>query len=348
MLSALALPLLLAIRLTTGAPGSLPPRQPSIATTGETVGVVWGSGNTIWYASSADGAKTFGKPERIGEAKGKLALGMRRGPRLAMAGGGNAYITAIDGGDVLLWKSTDNGRSWAPTPRRVNDTPNSAREGFQSVAASGRRVLVTWLDLRSTGMKLYSATSDDAGATWSDNRLVYTSPDGHICECCHTSTTIAPDGTFHAMFRNWVDGNRDMYLASSADGGKTWQTARKLGISSWKLEACPMDGGSIAVGTDGQVLTAWRRDKMVYLSVPGQPEQEFAPGKQPVAVPTSRGPVVLWNEGPALRLKAGNRTPAYTLSPAGAFATLAASSDHRVFAAWEENGSIVVDTFDIR
>jgi len=347
MLSALALPLLLALRLTTEAPGGLPSRQPRIASTGETIGVVWGSGNAVWYASSTDGAKSFSKPVKVGEAKSKLPLGLRRGPRLAMAGSGHAFITAIDGGDVWLWRSTDNGRSWAPA-RKINDTPNAAREGFQSVSAQGRKVIVTWLDLRSTGTKLYGATSDDAGANWSDNRLVYASPDGHICECCHTSSAIGPDGTMYAMFRNWLGGNRDMYLTSSADNGKTWLPARKLGNGEWKLDACPMDGGSLAVDDDGKVLTAWRRDKMIYLSVPGQPEVELGPGKQPVALGSAKGPVVLWNEGPALRMKAGTRAPVVTLAPAGAFASMTAPSADRAYAVWEEHGAIVVERIDIR
>ncbi len=47
--------------------------------------------------------------------------------------------------------------------------------------------MVFWLDLREKGTVLYASKSMDHGETWSKNILVYRSPDGSICECCHPS-----------------------------------------------------------------------------------------------------------------------------------------------------------------
>ena len=51
----------------------------------------------------------------------------------------------------------------------------------------------------------------------------------------------------YVMFRNFLNGNRDLYLIQSDDTGATFGTAQKLGIGSWQLDGCPMDGGSISM-----------------------------------------------------------------------------------------------------
>ncbi|MEZ6080425.1 MAG: hypothetical protein R3C56_33570 [Pirellulaceae bacterium] len=55
-----------------------------------------------------------------------------------------------------------------------------------------------------------------------------------------------------------------MFLATSDDSGQTFGGAEKLGIGSWKLNACPMDGGELAVAADGSPLTVWRRNQQVF------------------------------------------------------------------------------------
>ena len=49
------------------------------------------------------------------------------------------------------------------------------------------------------------------------NRLVYASPDGHVCECCRPSIAVA-DRRIALMFRNWIDGNRDMDVPRPGGG----------------------------------------------------------------------------------------------------------------------------------
>lgn len=72
-------------------------------------------------------------------------------------------------------------------------------------------------------------------------------------------------------------GNRDMYLAESRDG-VAFTSARKLGTSSWALDACPMDGGAISFSPDG-VVSAWRRQGEVFLATDRIPEQRLGAGR---------------------------------------------------------------------
>src|SRR5260370_1332262 len=134
----------------------------------------------------------------------------------------------------------------------INDAPAAAREGLHSMVAGGGLLFATWLDDRAQGKRLYGATSKDAGLTWSKNVEVYESPSGTICQCCHPTALIDGNGVIHVMWRNALDGNRDMYVAHSKDGGVSFGRARKLGEGSWELNACPMDGGGLAIDAQGK------------------------------------------------------------------------------------------------
>lgn len=232
------------------------------------VHLTFGVGNQVFYGKvSSDAFASQGAAFEVPN----LALGMRRGPRIA-ATNNSIVITAIGGvqgkgkdGDVQAYRSEDQGETWAG-PIRVNDVEASAREGLHAMTVTDRGVIwCTWLDLRSNKTELYASHSDDNGRTWSKNLLVYRSPDGSVCECCHPS--IAAFGEkIHILFRNSLAGNRDMYLISSTDDGKTFGQAQRQGIQSWQLNGCPMDGGMLAVDAVQNVFAVWRRDRSIISS----------------------------------------------------------------------------------
>ena len=227
----------------------------------------------------------------------------------------------------------DGGATWT-AGATINDAPKSAREGLHAMAGDGKgNVFVTWLDLRNKGTELWSATSRDGGKTWSANGLVYKSPDGHICECCHPSAAMDAQGRIAVMWRNWLGGSRDMYAAISSDRGKTFAPAKKLGTGTWKLNGCPMDGGAIALDSDGKALTAWRREKTAFAAAGSGAEQQLADSAlQPVVVAGKHGPYYLWESGGGLMLKKG----AGTLGPFAEKATFAAG------AATPKGGGVIV------
>jgi hypothetical protein len=333
--------LLLALRLTPAAPDA-PLKQPQMAVEGKTVNLTYGAGNAVYFARSEDAGKTFSQPVRVAEPKA-LMLGMHRGPRIALAGK-VIVITAIGGEakgkdvDLLSWRSTDGGKTWSEGTR-VNDVPTSAREGLHGLAAGPNGVLWTvWLDLREKGMRLMGSISTDAGKTWQPNQLVYASPDGHICECCHPTAYVGPKGELYAMWRNWLSGSRDMYYAVSTDR-KTW-SSHKLGEGTWPLKACPMDGGGLALDGNGAFHSAWRRDGVVYATGADGKEVALGPGKNPTIAANRVGPYVAWTEGPAVKLmKPGAASP--VILGEGAFPVLAASDT--VYVAWEHEGAITVE-----
>ena len=349
------LPVLLFLAMTVhlGPMGpDAPAHEPQMAANGSTVALTFGAGHAIYFSSSRDGGATFSDPVKVAEA-GIVPLSRHRGPRIAFAGG-VVVITAVVGnkseegghahglpsdGDLMAWRSLDGGKSWTPG-KAINDVAASATEGLHALASDGRGLLfAAWLDKRGAkGTKLYSARSSDGGATWSKNVAVYLSPDGSICECCHPSLAIDATGQVVVMWRNAVGGSRDMYLATSRDGA-TFSTPQKLGKGTWKLNACPMDGGGLAVSST-KILTAWRRDTNVFVDEPGQPEKLVGEGKD-VALALSGGKsYVAFVEGTKVEVWIDGKLE--QLAENGAFPSVLSLPGGGALAAWEEDGAIQI------
>lgn len=309
-------------------------RQPQLARDGKRVLLTMGAGNGVYFAASKDGGASFSAPVRISES-GKLMLGRHRGPRIA-ATNGSIVVSANVDGDLLSWRSADGGATWSQAIR-INDVPKAAREGLHAMAAGAGLVAAVWLDMRQQGMRLYGAVSQDGGATWSENRMVYESPDGHICECCHPSVKVGSKGDIVAMWRNWLGGNRDMYLARSTDGGKTFAKAMKAGSGSWPLNACPMDGGDVALGADGKSWTAFRRDTSIILATPNGAETVLGKGKDPAMALGRKGAVAAWTDK-GIRLIQPPYKDAVLLDPEGSFAHMIGGGN--IVLAWETASGI--------
>jgi hypothetical protein len=318
-------------------------KQPRAAVGGRLVAVAYGQGEEIFCRVSRDQGASYSEPTRVGRVD-KLMLGMRRGPQVAVSRTG-IVVTAVgrEEGDVLSWRSTDAGRTWAG-PVKVNDQARSAREGLQSLAADANDgVHLVWLDLRDAHTKVFGATSRDGGASWGGNRLVYESPEGTVCECCQPTVAADSDAHVAVMWRNSLSGARDMYITRSNDAGRTFGAAEKLGRSTWPLRACPMDGGSVAVA-GGRVATVFRREDVVYAAALGSEEQPIGKGKNAAVAVASDGTYLAWQtlDGNVL-LKAPDSAVA-VVGP-GRFPVLAAApgGDARVVLTWEdpERGAMV-------
>ncbi len=271
--------------------------------------VTFGQGNAVYYTDSADGKK-FSAPVKVGELD-KLALGMRRGPRIAVSGG-LVLITAISHSDgkVHAWTSANQGKSWKEGAA-LNTVDGSAREGLQGLASNGDgRVVAVWLDLRAgRGQEVWSRQSRDGGKSWEDEMRVYAAPGGGVCPCCVPNVAISPQGEVAVMWRNDLEGARDLYVAVRK-GDKPFAEAKKLGTGTWNFKGCPMDGGSLVFSPEGKWLAVWRREKGVFASFLGTEEMPLSEdASQPVASSVGEVPVILWESGDALMMKRGKGEP---------------------------------------
>ena len=328
---------LLALHLAPVSP-TMPNRQPQMAVERGTVALVFGSGESIWLARSTDNGRSFSTPAKVAELP-KMLLGRHRGPRVVMSGGAIIVSAVATESDLFYWRSIDGGRTWSK-PAAINDQAKSAREGLHAMAADGEgNVAAAWLDDRTPGGKrLYGAFSHDGGATWGKNVLLYQSPDGTICQCCHPSLVSLGRGEFAVMWRNVLEGSRDFYTLRLRDG-KPVSTAAKMGTGTWKLDACPMDGGGIAV-RNGELVSAWRREHDLYMAEAGKPETKIGTGQDVALADNSKGAYAIWSAAGGIEARLpGSAAPAH-LADGGAFPAIITLPDGSMLAAWEENGSI--------
>jgi hypothetical protein len=142
------------------------------------------------------------------------------------------------------------------------------------------------------------------------------------------------------MWRNWLGGSRDMYLARSNDG-IAFSKPEKLGTGTWKLNACPMDGGGIAV-TDGRIVTAWRREHELFLDVPGEKEIDLATGVDIAIAGAPSGALAIWTTPSGLRAVLPGKKEPIEIAPKGSFPSIIALPNGHALAAWEDEGKIVV------
>jgi hypothetical protein len=289
---------------TATAQTSFQGRQPQVAK--DAAGVlrlVYGRMDSIFCTTSTDAGKAFSKPVLVGIVP-DMHLGMARGPQLASSVN-YSLVTAIDKkGDIHYFTLNHRSRQGWKVMGFLNDQRSSAPEGLMHIASDMQdHFYAVWLDTRiAKNNNIYFSSLTPKSNKWSRNRLAYQSPDGHVCECCRPS--IAVDGSRVAiMFRNWLMGSRDLYLVRSDNKGITFGAAQKLGTGTWKLNACPMDGGGLTFNTDHSISTSWKRQGKLFYAKPDNDEVEIGTGRDCSISSLGGQSVVSFSENGNLKIK---------------------------------------------
>lgn len=311
---------------------------PSLFSENGKVYMAFASGDSIQYCLSNDKGKRFSAPMFVAVLP-KLGVGGGRGPQI-IAVKGRLMIAAVDDiGNIYTFTKNEQAITWEKMGR-INDVPDIAKEGFVSFAANNRgEVYAVWLDLRTDKKnKIAGAMSRNGGRTWSKNKIIYMSPDSTVCECCKPSVEMK-DRLVVVMFRNFINGNRDLHIIQSADGGLNFGEARKLGEGSWKLNGCPMDGGGLVINSDNSVQTIWRRQGNIFRCEAGKKEEWIAVGKQCVmAGNKGSNYIAFMNDGKAYCIK-----PDKTLVELGrgGYPQIESTGATSAICAWENEGKII-------
>ncbi len=237
--------------------------------------LVYGTGDSIMCSFSNDNGISFSSPALI-DVLPELAASHTRGPQIAVSDEGVTVTACNKAGNIFSYTKANKG-NWK-FAGKLNDVDTVSKEGLMALSGDGPTTFAVWLDLRDKHNKIFGAKSTDAGKTWSKNIMIYASPDTTVCECCKPSVVVKGDFVY-VMFRNWLHGNRDLYLVSSDDAGNTFGSAHKLGNGNWALNGCPMDGGALSIDKRGNVFTVWRREGKMFASEPGKQEIEIGEGK---------------------------------------------------------------------
>lgn len=308
--------------------------QPQLTTARDgVVRLIYGENEKIIYSFSTDNGKTFHQPVEVGQVKG-MHLGMTRGPQLATSKD-YSMVTAMDkSGNVHAFRLSHKTNKWEKISL-INDSEGSAPEGLMSIGADEENnFYAIWLDLRENRQNNICFSKSNSDGTWTKNKFIYKSPNGHVCECCKPSVAVKGKH-ISVMFRNWVMGSRDLYLMNSTDQGATFTDAQKLGNGTWQLNACPMDGGGLSIASNNLIHTAWQRENQVFYAIPGKLEESLGEGRS-VGL---NGDLIYWQKGDDLMIKRINGEP----KPVGQGSALTANElkDASVLAVWRQDNQIV-------
>ncbi|AHG87690.1 putative cytochrome c biogenesis protein [Gemmatirosa kalamazoonensis] len=213
----------------------------------------------------ADGA--LGATAELRDALGPIEPHGEAPPKLAFAPSGALYALWVVGKDVpgrrfpmsalRFARSDDGGRTWT-APASVTDLPQPFGSfNFHALQAGrGDTVYATWLDGRAGKSATFMTRSTDGGRTWAPN--VRVDPAGEACPCCRTAVVAGRGDTVYAAWRKVFPGNvRQVVVARSADGGRTWAAPVAAQRDGWVIDGCPHAGPSLQVDAAGRVHVAW-------------------------------------------------------------------------------------------
>ncbi len=267
---------------------------------------------------------------------------MGRGPQIVTTAAYTVVTVGDHHGDLFSMRLTNAHNQWS-APVKVNDTDSTAKEALSGLGdGKGNDVYTVWLDTRLGNNNLYGSLSKDGGLTWEKNQLIYKGEQKGICDCCKPSVSFDQSGSMHVMFRNKLDGARNMYLISSKDNGKHFGQAQKLGKGDFMIDGCPMDGGDLAADENGKITTVWRRQLEVYVAEPGKPEIRLGAGRTPVILQTGKGPAIAWQQDGVIQFRSPNGQKTVSLGN-GQYPKLAMMADNKTaLCVFERDGQILV------
>jgi hypothetical protein len=279
-----------------------------------------GAANQLYLLRvGADTAPVRVNPEGLG------VEALHHPPRLAVAPTGQVYVSwssekvkpegTLFASDLRLSRSTDGGRTFE-APLRVNeDRPISHSFDGLAVAADGT-VLLTWIDGREgrPDPATWVARVVDGGTRVQSVRKV----GEDTCVCCRVDAATGPGGTVALTWRRVFPGDvRDMVLAVSRDGGRTFGDPTLVSADHWKINACPHRGGAVGLDARGRVYMSWytegtdiRPDLRFAVSQDGRrfgPPRRLhtsatsIPDNARMAVDPAGRAVVVWEESTAVR-----------------------------------------------
>jgi hypothetical protein len=307
----------------------------SIAVYGGDVYVVWydtrrGSAD-VYFSRSTDGGENFSQSIRVNDDEVRT---IHYKPSLGVDAKGHIYVAWRDDrnghADIFFAKSIDGGKTFLKNIK-LNDDPGWAYQGNPALAVGPDGLVgVAWNENRDKNDDVYFTLSHDGGINFSKNRKA--NDDKGSAVQSHPSIAIGPDGLIAIAWQDFRNGDSDIYMIMSKDGGKTFSSNQKLNDDPG---TAPQVSPSVSINGE-TVLVAWA---------------DYRNGPMLISPPDSARAEPEWWE----RVRKGDPDIYYTVSRDGgdhfsqnakvndddgmnaqAFPSTAVDGQGRLFVAWED------------
>ena len=151
---------------------------------------------------------------------------------------------------ILFSKSTDVGETWSKA-KRISKFAGDCRDDDQTVEGAvpahgnNNEVYVAW----SFNNKIYFNKSTDRGESWMEEEVaIATQPEGwnfsidKLKRVNGMPVTVCDNSNSkyrNSIYVNWIDhrnGNPDVFICRSVDGGNTWSSPKQINIEEKSAE----------------------------------------------------------------------------------------------------------------
>lgn len=212
-----------------------------IGANGNSVQVVWtdlrDGNNEIYTKRSTDGGNSWQADSRL---TNNSAASWNSSVAVSGSNVHAVWIDDRDGNWEIYYKSSSNSGSVWGADIRLTD--NASYSEFPSVAVSGTVVHVVWTDNREGNYEIYCKRSTDSGVTWgADTR-----------QTNNTAFSLTPSvsvsgAIVNIVWRDFRDGNYEIYNKRSTDSGVTWG-------SDTRITNNVFDSGDPSVSSSGSLV----------------------------------------------------------------------------------------------
>jgi hypothetical protein len=203
------------------------------------------------FAYSTDGGRTFSPTMTVNDDAGGRPSS-HSFHNVMVAPDGTVYVAWLDG------RVQDAARAAHPAP-----PPPAAAAGSPVGATSGMAGMSGM-----HGSHVHGADGPGAEirvASWRPGDASFgpsVRVDGDVCPCCRTALATGPDGAVYVAWRKVYPGDvREVVVARSADGGRTFSAPVQVQRDGWVFPGCPHAGPSLAVDGKGRIFAAWYTGK---------------------------------------------------------------------------------------
>jgi len=212
------------------------------------------SKSRLGLVMSHDGGDTL-LPSIVPISGADVSIGSHgeQSPSVAMTRGGIYALwqqASEDGSEKIMCARSPSWGENFEKPVQVSDASAPSYRGFPSIGvAPNGEVYAVWLDERNNSKpdeetsSVFLAKSTDGGATFGPNVRVA----GQACPCCRPSLAFGAHGEVFVAWRRVFPGEiRDLVVAKSHDGGRTFAEPVRVHDDGWRLKGCPDCGATLS------------------------------------------------------------------------------------------------------